>query len=148
MTFPGVPVIYYGDELGMTGGQDPYCRKSMTWERVDKNPMLAYYRQLTAMRGRLRVLREGTFLTWETGSDGLYAYLRRLDGETVLCLLNTSDERISRSVTLPEALAGEKRLEDAVSGRTLQVRAGRVNLSLPAGRGMVLTKREEAAEEA
>ena len=148
MTFPGVPVIYYGDELGMTGGHDPYCRKSMTWERVDPNPMLTYYRQLTAMRGRMRVLREGTFLTWKTGSDGLYAYLRRLNGETVLCLLNTSDERISRSVALPEALAGEKRLEDAGSGRTLQVRAGWVNISLPAGRGMVLTKREEAAEEA
>ena len=35
MLFPGAPAIYYGDELGMTGENDPGCRGGMTWDRQD-----------------------------------------------------------------------------------------------------------------
>ncbi len=143
MTHPGVPIIYYGDELGMRGGDDPDCRRSMEWQKVEKSSMLAYYKRLTQMRAHLRVLREGTFKTQEVGADGLYAYLRRTDEETALCLLNTSGVRIKRSVALPEALAKEKELCDAMTGRTVHINSSMVNISLAAGVGMVLTRKRE-----
>lgn len=142
MTHPGVPIIYYGDELGMRGGPDPDCRRSMEWQKAENSGMLAYYKRLTKMRGSLRVLREGTFKTQEVGMDGLYAYLRCTDEETALCLLNTSGARISRPVALPEALAGEKELCDAMTGRTVRVNCGRAAVSLAAGTGMVLMKKQ------
>ena len=142
MTHPGVPVIYYGDELGMRGGSDPDCRRSMTWDKVDGNGMLAYYKRLTHMRSASRTLREGTLITWEVGADGLYAYLRRTDEETLLCVLNTSDKRVSRTMILPEALAGRGTLCDKLTGRRLAVRGESAQIALSAGEGMVLSLEE------
>ena len=140
MTHPGVPVIYYGDELGMRGGPDPDCRRSMTWESVQTSGMLAYYKRLTHMRNSLRVLREGTWITHEVGKDGLYAYLRRTDDETALCVLNTSGARIRRTLALPGALSAQASLLDALGGKRLKVQGGTVMVSLAPGEGMVLIR--------
>ena len=142
MTHPGVPVIYYGDELAMRGGPDPDCRRSMTWDKVDGNAMLAYYKRLTHMRGESEVLREGTLRTWEVGEDGLYAYLRQTERETVLCALNTSERAIRRMIRLPEALAGCKAVRDLMTGKTHNVQGGYVTLALGACEGAVLGRAE------
>lgn len=141
MTHPGVPIIYYGDELGMRGGPDPDCRRSMEWDKTGNSSMLAYYKRLTQLRSSLRVLREGTFKTQEVGKDGLYAYLRRTDVETALCLLNTSQVHICRPVELPAALAEEKELLDAMTGHVVRRHNGRAVVSLAAGAGMILIKK-------
>ena len=142
MTHPGVPVIYYGDELAMRGGPDPDCRRSMTWDKVDGNAMLAYYKRLTHMRGESEVLREGTLRTWEVGEDGLYAYLRQTERETVLCALNTSERAIRRMIRLPEALAGCKAVRDLMTGKMHNVQGGYVTLALGACEGAVLGRAE------
>ena len=60
LLLPGMPFIYYGDEVGMTGGQDPDCRRGMLWDetRQDKD-MLAYYRRLIEIRKANPCLTEG-----------------------------------------------------------------------------------------
>lgn len=60
LLLPGMPFIYYGDEVGMTGAQDPDCRRGMLWDekRQDKD-MLAYYKRLIAVRKANPCLTEG-----------------------------------------------------------------------------------------
>ena len=141
MTHPGVPVIYYGDELGMCGGEDPDCRRSMAWDRMDGNPTLAYYRSLTRMRNGSRALRLGTFRTHEVGADGVYAYLREThDGETPLCALNTSGARVRRALRLPPQLAGERTLVELRTGKRVLVRGGQATLRLAPGEGWALAR--------
>ncbi len=53
MTYPAIPVIYYGTEIGMEGGGDPDNRRDMQWDNIEGNDMLAFYNQLTDIRNEL-----------------------------------------------------------------------------------------------
>ncbi|NTU42156.1 MAG: hypothetical protein HGA78_03720, partial [Nitrospirales bacterium] len=59
-TLPGVPFIYYGEEIGMEGGPDPDCRRPMVWEeeKWDKKTW-NFYKALITIRKSRRELREG-----------------------------------------------------------------------------------------
>jgi alpha-amylase len=50
MTYPAIPIIYYGTEVGMEGGFDPDCRRFMEWDKVPSSSILPYLRQLTRFR--------------------------------------------------------------------------------------------------
>ena len=60
MTFPGVPLIYYGDEAGLTGGKDPMNRKTYPWGKENKD-ILDMYKKLTTMRKENSIFAKGDF---------------------------------------------------------------------------------------
>jgi len=78
MTYPGAPMIYYGDEVGMTGGKDPGCRGTMVWdEEKQDHSVLAFTRELIHMRRENPVWRRGTFQTLRVDDrNRIYAYAR------------------------------------------------------------------------
>ena len=49
-SYPAIPVVYYGTELGMSGAYDPENRRFMAWETALNNEMLAYVKQLAEIR--------------------------------------------------------------------------------------------------
>ena len=60
---PGAPCVYYGEELGMLGGKDPDNRRSVPWDKLpemQKEPVYALVKELTAMRNGNPVLRDGS----------------------------------------------------------------------------------------
>lgn len=113
MTYVGAPMIYYGDEVGMWGANDPDCRKPMVWDdmvyedevtlpdgskkavpdKVEVNrELLAHYKKLTALRREFPALRTGSFETVLTDDERqLYGFRRQLGGEEILVVLNNSD---------------------------------------------------------
>ncbi len=101
---PGMPMIYYGDEVGMTGGKDPDCRRGMLWDenRQDRE-MLSWYRRLLQLRKAIPAITEGTTLHQEArDEDGLIRITKALDGREVTLLFCSKEG----SVSLPD-LAGK-----------------------------------------
>ncbi|MCA9941282.1 MAG: glycoside hydrolase family 13 protein [Anaerolineales bacterium] len=88
MTLPGAPGIYYGDEIGMTGGHDPDCRRAFPWEARAQwdEETLAWTRSLIALRKRVAALRTGSWsLVW-AGAEA-FAFVREQDEERLLVVI-------------------------------------------------------------
>ena len=92
MTSVGAPMVYYGDEVGMTGGKDPLCRGTMVWDRRKQNTLLlTTMKNLIALRNRYAVLRRGTSATLHAdAATGTYAFVRRLEDTSAVVILNNS----------------------------------------------------------
>lgn len=137
-TFPGSPILYYGDELGMEGGGDPYCRFPMRWKDAEGNQTHAHYRLLAQLRRDDPALRLGSFRTWRVCDNGVYAYLRQFEHQQTLCVLNTATEPVTSLLPLPEGMAEMSVVTDLYSSRTLPVQYGSVPIALNVGEGMIL----------
>lgn len=73
-TVYGVPSLYYGDEAGMEGGRDPFCRMPFPWGREDAD-LTDYYRKLGRIRRERKVLARGDFRIL-TADETVIAYER------------------------------------------------------------------------
>ena len=88
MLWPGMPFIYYGDEYGMTGGNDPDCRRGMVWDEAYQNKdVYAWYQKLIQIRKQYPVLTEGRIKdVFCDDAQGVFAITRELDGEEIVLL--------------------------------------------------------------
>lgn len=92
MTFPGVPCIYYGDEVGVQGFEDPHNRRTYPWGNEDSE-LLEWYQKITTIRSHSRALQEGTWNPLPSGDD-LFVFERQFQDETCLCLFNRNSVAI------------------------------------------------------
>jgi len=89
----GVPSVFYGDEAGLEGYRDPFCRRPFPWEH-ECGGLVDYYRKIGFVRREENVLREG-FFSVDSSDGGLFAY-RRFDGDTVLTVVSNTGENTVR----------------------------------------------------
>ncbi|MBQ9000198.1 MAG: glycoside hydrolase family 13 protein [Clostridium sp.] len=90
MTLPGVPLIYYGDEAGLTGGKDPSNRKSYPWGK-ENNDILGFYRKISAIRVSEEALRNGEIEFLEF-NNGILAYERTLNKDRIIIAVNMMEK--------------------------------------------------------
>ena len=91
-TLPGVPCIYYGDEVGVEGYRDPFNRVTYPWGRENED-LLKWYRDLGEMRHRCSCLADGDLRDF--GSTGrTMGYIREDEDEMLLCVFNAADYTI------------------------------------------------------
>ena len=68
---PGAPSIYYGDEIGMTGGNDPACRGAYPWDRARwDGDLRAFVRAVLALRAAEPAVRHGSTARGRGGRAG------------------------------------------------------------------------------
>lgn len=133
LSIPGVPVIYYGDEFGMTGANDPDNRRMMRFGNElnsNEKKTLAEVTKLVALRKNHTALNYGDFLTL-TADNNCYIYLRSDLNERVLVLLNKSSIPVTKTVELP-AVYNTKKLVNLLSKKELRIAGNSVEITIPA----------------
>jgi glycosidase len=105
-TLPGTPMIYYGDEVGLEGGDDPDCRRTMPWDESEwRAPVYDLTTRLIALRRESAALRRGSIDVLLTFNRVL-AYRRRAGGDEVIVVLNPGDARRDFAVPVPDGARG------------------------------------------
>jgi cyclomaltodextrinase len=147
MMLPGAPCIYYGDEMGLEGREDPDCRRAYPWDpaRQDRS-MRDFYAGLIALRHAEPVVRHGRFELLGAADSavafGLFG-LEKFD-RSIIIAINTGDQPARLELDLP-GRAGlsvtqvgwpGNRWRTAFESRTLE--AGRLVLEIEAREGLVL----------
>ena len=94
LLMPGMPMIYYGDELAMPGANDPDCRRGMYWdEEYRDNEMLEWYKRLIQVRRTHACIVEGELAeTITRDEDGTIVLIRKNTEETVALIFNCSND--------------------------------------------------------
>ncbi len=137
-TVRGIPSLYYGTEVGMTGHKEPENREDMAW---GKNPDLTrYVQQLLKIRKDSEALRRGKQLEmWQ--DDAVYAYGRLTAQSEAIVVLNNDARSQVREIPLraESKLKDGTRLVDQLSGETVVVSQRKIRLTLP-GKGAVILK--------
>ena len=136
MAMPGVPCIYYGDEAGMRGMADPFCRRSYPWGREQKD-ILDDYRTLTRARRESKALLEGGCAMRAYG-ESVFALLRGSGEESALLLLNRSESSQIVCVSEADFIAGPDAgslhlapvFKDTFTGMEIEMTAGSVRVVL------------------
>lgn len=103
-TLPGSPNVYYGSELGMTGGGDPEMRAPMRWDQAtDANATLRWVRKLISLHQSHRALKIGDYRSLE--ATRLLAYERYTDriADAVVVIANPTRDTITETVLVPDS---------------------------------------------
>ncbi|MDH5538155.1 MAG: glycoside hydrolase family 13 protein [Rhizobacter sp.] len=156
MTALGAPMIYYGDEAGLWGANDPCCRKPMLWPDLqyaheaigpDGKPrprpdpvefdqsLFEHYKRCIALRNALPALRTGKLATLLCDdARSLLVHLRSEGIDHAAVAINRGAEAAGITLTLPKG-----RWADMLTGKALKADAkGKVQLTLAPVTGTVL----------
>lgn len=89
-TLPGVPSLYYGDEAGMQGFGDPFCRGCYPWNNQDLD-LLEHYKFLGRLRAVATPLKNGKYIPVLANGETL-AFIRKCEGSALFVALNCGDK--------------------------------------------------------
>jgi glycosidase len=90
-TFPGAPAVFYGDEAGMQGFEDPFNRGSYPWGHEDED-ILSHFRKLAQLRKKSAALRRGS-IKYLVAEGEILAFSRNFDSEKIVTMVNAGNSK-------------------------------------------------------
>jgi glycosidase len=159
MTLPGAPMVYYGDEAGMWGGDDPDCRKPMIWPDLIYEPevshpfdkprskddvsfnqkLFEWYKKLINIRNENPVLALGDIDFFLIDNENeIFGYERTLGDDKMIIILNNKNKMTDYKLNLSNSLPGEDIFKDLIEGREFKSTNRIIDLSLEAYQIMIL----------
>ncbi len=157
MTYVGAPMVYYGDEVGMWGANDPDCRKPMVWKEFNYedevyNPdqtkreadvvevhqsMLEHYKKLIHIRNENEALQLGDFTTLLIDDkNSVYAFERNYKDQKAIVILNNSNEK--QSVEIPVNKISE--MQDLLNNNSIKIENSKIKIDISPKWGAILVK--------
>ena len=130
-TFPGSPTVYYGDEIGMEGFEDPFNRHTYPWDGQDKS-LLERFTLLGQLRSAHPALQDGGLFYHYVEGNGL-AYSRHLGDDYIMTICNAGAE--SLIVGLPSTWL---EATDLLSGQRFTAQDGSFSVTVPPYGGLLL----------
>ena len=143
MTMPGAPLIYYGDEAGMWGGDDPDCRRPMIWENTKYEPeasdplgrnrgidsvkfnksLFNWYQKLITVRKSNTELSLGDLnFFYVNNENNVLGYKRTYNNNSIYVLLNNSNKNITINLDLNKEGLFNKRIINILNERQTLLR--------------------------
>jgi glycosidase len=141
-TLPGAPCVYYGDEIGLSGGlPDRWARKTFPWEHPGRwnSDLLAFYKQMIRLRREHAPLRVGAFQRL-AAEKSAYAFMRAISGTPMVIAVNAGTAPYAIQIPLSQALRGNSVRPTVLYGDArATIAAHSLTIELPARDGMVLS---------
>jgi cyclomaltodextrinase / maltogenic alpha-amylase / neopullulanase len=132
ISIPGLPVIYYGDEFGMTGAGDPDNRRMMRFGddlNIYEKRALEDVRRIVNLRSNHSALRYGDFQTIYV-DDNVYVYMRSDLNERIVVALNKSDRLHKINLSFPEVYNLTKS-DDLLSEDKAEIKNNTLRINIP-----------------
>ena len=140
MMFPGSPTIYYGDEVALTGGEDPFNRAAYPWADKGGKPdmqMLADVKAMLKVRKDNPVLRHGSIDAPILIDEHVIVLARQLGKNWAITATNNAKVEGTVTFKLPHA-ARRLNFVDALTGEKIKASGNKLTLTIPALFGTVL----------
>lgn len=126
MTLPGVPLIYYGDEAGLTGGKDPYNRKAYPWGKENKD-ILNFYTKISNIRASEEALKSGEIKFLDFNNEVL-GYERLIGNEKIVVVVNTMEKK--ENISLYDVNDGNTVIDLMSNDKKYEVKNSQIEIEL------------------
>ncbi len=139
LTIPGIPIIYYGDEIGMTGSSDPDNRRMMRFDdELNENEKQTFndVSKLIHIRKEHSALRYGDFLTLQADGN-VYAFLRSDMNERILTVINKNPNEQKLEFALPGMYKISK-AKDLVGRKEYEIKDNKIVIDVDGTKYLIL----------
>jgi neopullulanase len=137
-TFPGAPCLYYGDEIGLDGKNDPECRKTFLWEKdLWDNERLNFTKSCINLRKSHLALSTGSF-KFVFAQDECVVFTRQKGDDTLLVGFNVSEQQKIIEIRISGEQTDSGWLEALIGKGSAFAKNGKVSLNIPARSGTVM----------
>ncbi|MCD8326964.1 MAG: Ig-like domain-containing protein [Lachnospiraceae bacterium] len=145
-TYAGAPTIYYGDEAGLVGADDPDDRRAFPWGEGNEE-LVKWYATLANIRNSYSALRTGTVEVFDTTeSESIMSYVRCDDSDTFIVLANNAQEDLKVTLDLEELKVTAAALTDLISDTEYTISGTTLTVTVPALSGLLLVDSNSVVE--
>lgn len=140
MTYDGIPSIYYGDEVGISGFSEDEYRRTMIWNEGEQNKeLLQYYKKLIKIRNNNIELRRGIVETIYTDNqNGVYGFNRSFANENTTIIINNSGYKQNIKI---KSKCSNAVYKDILKNSPLEAEGGYLNVRLEPYSGKIIKQR-------